>query len=377
MVEPPSASQQQSAGYEHQHHYQQHQHDGHPPQHYHQAQQQVYPQSQQGLANSHIAPYRLSSSPVSSLYFPFTVPSREGRQIQLARSHCQLQQQQAMRASTHGQELGFQQQEEAVRANEAGWREEVSPPHRMPLLPSLSLFPAPLLDEVLLQDRFVEEGRAGGAEEEGEEDKEEAVDFGLEEEEDGGEQGKAGSEDRNPPLPVPHMDSFGYPWTSMEQQRGHDGYIQQHQQYQQDHHYPQQHHLPQQQQQQLQHHHHHHAAGGVFSMSLGPEKTEDAMEEGGMHCAPCLPSLTSPFSGPAPFFHEGMQEAVFAGNGTNDCAEAEVWRGGEKSVEGGTDREERRMKKRKEGEGMERGDPFVNDDEEVLDLFKDGDIDNW
>lgn len=365
MVEPSSTSQQRD---EHQHHYQQH-----PPQHYYEAQQQVYP-SQQGIANaSHPALYQqcLSSTPVSSLSFPFALPTGEDEQIQLARSHYQFQQQQAMAADTHGQQQSLHQQEEAaLKAREAGWREEVFPAHRLPLLPSSPLSPAPLLDEALLQDVFAEEGRAGGDGEDKKEDKEEVFDYRLEEEEGGGEEVKAGvEEDRNSPLPVPRRDSAGYPWTSIEQQRRPDGYLQQEQQYQQDHHYPQQHHLPPPPPQQQQPQQHHHAGGGVFSMALCSGKTEDVEGEGGMPCAPCQPSLTSPFQGPQPFFHEGMLEEVFADKGTEDCVEVEVWRDAEGTVEGEIDPGEGREKKRKEGNQTEK--------REMLDLFKDGDIETW
>ena len=244
-VEPPSASQIQSAGDEQQHHYQQHQYDGHPPQHHQQAQQHLYTQSQQRIASEHLAhqQQRLSFRPVSSSSSPFALPSREDDQLALSHAHYHFQQQQAMRAVPYGQQQDLHQEDEAVLTpTEAGWREEVFAVHRSPLPP---LSPVPLLDEGMLQEVFAEEEREGQDKEVTEEEEEDGFDYGLGEEEEEGEEDKAEvEEERNPPLPVSHMDRAGYPSTSIRQHRRHEKHLQQHQQYQQDYHHLQQHQIP-------------------------------------------------------------------------------------------------------------------------------------
>ena len=94
-----------------------------------------------------------------------------------------------------------------------------------------------------------------------------------------------------------------------------------------------------------------------------------------MPCA--LPSLSSHFPEPAPFFNESMLQAVFPEKGLENGAEAEVKKGAEGTVEAGSDLGEGRKKKMKKGEDAETAEGFLGSHKEVLDLFKDGDIESW
>lgn len=117
-------------------------------------------------------------------------------------------------------------------------------------------------------------------------------------------------------------------------------------------------------------------------------------------CVPRLPSLASPFPGPAPVFNEGMLQSIFAEEGRESLADVRDGRdagGGapEKSgmeaegVEGAAaDDDVEKVAERSEGrqkEGAEEkekkdatgSDILVEKDGELMDLFRDGDIESW
>jgi len=267
--------------------------------------------------------------------------------------------------------------------SECGGREEGTPslPASSSCVPFPHLYATPVFDEGMLLDVFAEEQKDGGdAKEKHGEGRDEME--GEDTEGEGGEEGEDDDrgivkEGRCPPLLNVHG---GHPSEDM---------------------------LVVQQQSLIVH--------PVIQGVLGLPPTALVMDHGdGMPAidggrvsrVPQLPSLTSPFPRPAPVFSEGVLQDVFAeeeregyvnagigsnaeggvaakqrGKGQNEDENEKEGQGEEKHTEEEEDEEEEEEKEEEEEEGeqedAEGSEMFVNSDKEMLDLFKDGDIENW
>jgi hypothetical protein len=278
-----------------------------------------YTQAQQGVANVYLADRQQSPRYATSARLlsprPVLLPSHEDEHIRLALSHYYYRQQQ--------QQQQQQQYQGAPVVNQRQGTMPVGPSDGrgqeqdvLSLVASSSRVPFPLPHSTPVFDENLLD------------------DVFADEEREGGDVGGLEEEKTivavgiSPRQPATYIDFNGRPSTQL-----------QHQYYQ---------HMYQQKEEDLE--------------EVGTQKAEE-----GVSCAPCLPSLMPSLSSPTPVLNEAMLEAIFAGKGTEECVDGE----------GGTNHGEEREEKKEGKKEAEEEDAFMADDGEVLDLFKDGDIETW
>jgi hypothetical protein len=271
-------------------------------------------------------------------------------------------------------------------------RDTASPVPGLLLLPSHFLSSPPVFDEGTLQDVFAEEQKDGrDAKEkcvEGRED--------MEEKDTEGEKGEKEEDDDRVMVEEENGDQTSDDMLLAQQQQQQQQQQQEQQpqeeeeQRQHDHHQQHEQHQHQQQQQHLILH-------PILQGAVGRKGDGLPTIDGGpVSYVPPLPSLTSPFPGPAPVFSEGMLQDVFAegekGRDVNVGVDRGAGRGvgeakrrGQNEGENDKEREEKEVREEEEEE-EEEGEKeeeegasdgiLMESEKEMLDLFED-DIENW
>lgn len=392
-----------------------------------QHQQQNYTQAAQGIASLHVAlqqppgsaasgPPLSSSRPIflssalSHYYYQQQQQRGDDRQQQHYLSQQQYQEQQVQPPSPPPPP--FQQQQQYKQQQHQQSRPQ--PPQQQPLLtpaseeeegektaflprrsssvPSSASYPTPEFDEGLLQDVFAEEdGERGVAGEEREEDEQDAQAF-LE-------------GDVNPPQPGAHMRDDYFSSTRMQHQQDQSTY--QHGQPEQQHLYqhqqpydqspslppPQQQH--QQQDQQYDYDPRRQCAPSYQLLQPSPKifpactgsalDPEGGVEEGSRKLGlPRLPDLSPYLPGRTPAFDDNRLQKVFAEKVEGAVCEMGLDIPAVRRREGEAEDEDELLEGIEQYNNGDQGDAvaeggeiFEGSEKEVLDLFEDGDIENW